>query len=238
MNKKISVFILSSLLSICPIFAQTGTAKQAIKNETDLLKQPAFFQGLAISVEVGAPLAHLVGADALTNEAGVRFNFKNKYFPIAEVGYSKYDTTNEDTQIHFKTKAPYFRLGMDINMLKNKLQENRLFAGFRVGYSTYKFDIDGPNMTDPVWGDTGPLFYENIASNRLWLEIVFGLESEILKHFHMGFSLRYKHKLHEKTPLEANPYFIPGFGHTDNGFRATYNLYFDLTRKIKNKNID
>ena len=235
MSKRISAFILSSLLSVCLLFAQEGTAKQAIKNEADKLNQPAFFQGMAISLEIGAPLAHLLGTDAMTSEAGLRLNFKNKYFPIAELGHSKYDTTNEDTQIHFKTNAPYFRLGMDINMLKNKLQENRLLAGFRVGYSTYKFNIDGPNMTDPIWGNTGPLSYENISSKRLCLEIVFGLESAIFKHFHMGFSIRYKHKLHEKTPSEANPYYIPGFGHTDNGFRATYNLYFDLTRKIKGK---
>lgn len=233
MKTRISAFILSSILFICSVNAQE--AQRAIKNILNRNAQPALLQGMALTVEVGSPLAYALGTDAMNGEAGLRLNFKNKYFPIGELGYSKYEKTHDDTQIHFKTAAPYLRIGVDVNMLRNKLQENRLMLGGRIGYSTYKYDVDGPDMPDPIWGTARPLKYEGLSSNRLWFELVFGMESEIFRHFHMGFSIRYKLKLHEKLPAEANAYYVPGFGNTDNGFRATYNLYFDLSKKIKNK---
>ena len=211
---------------MCPLRAQ----QRILSKEAE---QPAFFQGMALTVEVGSPLAHALGTAALNGEAGLRFNLRNKYFPIAELGYSKYDDTNKDTKIQYKTSAPYLKVGADMNMLRDKNQGNRLMVGLRVGYTNYKFDVYGPEMTDPVWNTSVPMAYEDVSSDRLWLEVVLGLESEIVKHFHMGFSVRYKHKLHEKMPSNANPYYVPGFGNTDNGFRATYNLYFDLTKKVK-----
>lgn len=238
MSKRISVFILSSLLLAVTLMAQETTVKRAIQNEVAKNAAPSFFQGMALTVEVGSPLVHALGNDALNAEAGLRLNFKNKYFPIAELGFGKYDGKNNDTEIHYQTSAPYLRIGADINMLRDKLQENRLMVGARLGYTNHKFDVDGPEMKDPIWGNSKPLDYKDISSNRLWMEIVFGLESEILRHFHMGFSIRYRFKLNEKLPDVANPYYIPGFGHTDNGFKATYNIYFDLTKKVKIKNLD
>lgn len=238
MSKRISASVLSSLFCVLSLMAQEVTARKAIQNEVAKGAVPSLFQGMALTVEVGSPLVHALGNDALNSEAGLRLNFKNKYFPIAELGYGKYDGTNTDTEIHYKTSAPYMRIGADINMLRDKLQENRLMVGVRAGYTNYKFDVDGPAMKDPIWGNTQPFEYKGIASDRLWMEFVAGLESEIFRHFHMGFSIRYRFKLHEKLPEAANPYFIPGFGHTDNGFKATYNLYFDLTKKIKSKNLE
>lgn len=235
MKKRISAFFLSSLLCLCQLSAQTGTAKTAVKNAVKKTAEPAFFQGMALNVEVASPVLYALGADVLNTEAGLRLNFRNHYFPLAELGYSKYESTHDDTQIHYETAAPYLRVGVDVNMLKDKLQENRLMVGARLGYTNYQFDVDGPSMVDPIWGDSQPLDLQGISSNRLWLEMVFSLESEILRHFHMGFSIRYKKKLHEKTPVNAVPYYVPGFGNGDDGFRATYNLFFDLTRKVKAK---
>lgn len=230
MKTRISAFILSSLLSVS-LWAQD--VRTAIQNVVQKGMEPAFFQGMALNVEVGSPLSYALGADALNTEGGLRLNFKNHYFPLAELGYAKYDTTHPDTHIHYKTNAPYLRLGVDVNMLRDKLQENRLMVGARLGYTNYKFDVDGPATADPVWGDSRPLNLQGVSSNRLWLELVFGLESEIFRHFHMGFSIRYKQKLHEKTPEMAIPHYVPGFGNGDNGFRATYNLFFDLSKKVK-----
>lgn len=230
MKTRISAFILSSLLSVS-LAAQD--VRTAIKNVVQKGMEPAFFQGMALNVEVGSPLTYVLGSDALNAEAGLRLNFRNHYFPLAELGYAKYEMTHADTDIHYKTNAPYLRLGVDVNMLRDKLQSNRLMVGARLGYTNYKFDVDGPATTDPVWGDKQPLNLQGVSSNRLWLEVVFGLESEIFKHFHMGFSIRYKQKLHENMPEMAVPYYVPGFGNGDNGFKATYNLFFDLSKKIK-----
>lgn len=236
MNKRISVFVfvLSNLLLLQNLSAQEATAKKAIQNQIDKLGQPALFQGLSLSVDIATPIAYALGSNTLGSEAALRINFKNKYFPTFELGYARYDGTNDESNLHYQTSAPYLRIGGDINMLKDKTQNNRLFVGFRVGYTNYKFDVDGPDLTDPVWDTTYPYNYKGIGSNCTWLEIVGGLEAEIFRNFHMGFSLRYRSKLSEKRPAEGTPYYVPGFGTGESsGLGVTYYLVFDLSRKIK-----
>lgn len=237
MKSKISAYILSSLLLLfltLPTFAQEGIVNEAAQELVARHTKPAFLQGMSLSVEVGTPLACLIGGNTMGTEAALRFSIKNKYFPVAELGYGRYDATHDETNINYKAGAPYLRVGADVNMLKDKTQDNRLFVGGRLGFTTYNFDVDGPDIKDPIWGSTNPLHYDGLSSNRIWLEFVIGLEAEVFKHYHMGFNLRYKSKLKEKTPIEATPYYVPGFGcGGDSGFCLSYYLTFDLSKKIK-----
>lgn len=236
MKLKISAYILSSLFSLLPLYswAQDGMAREAAENAVSRFAHLSFIQGMSLSVEVGTPIAHLIGGNTLGSEAALRFSIKNKYFPVAELGYAKYNGTNDETNIQYKTAAPYLRLGADINMLKDKTQNNRLFVGGRLAFSTYNFDVNGPDIKDPIWHNAHPLDYEGLSANRLWFELVVGLEAEVFKNYHMGFNVRYKSKLKEKQPIEATPYYVPGFGSGGNsGFTLSYYLTFDLSKKIK-----
>lgn len=236
MRLKISAYILSSLLALfcLPAFAQEGMVKEAVQEVIAKRTTPAFLQGMSLSVEIGSPIAHLLGEDALGTEAALRFSIRNKYFPVAELGYAKYDATHDETHINYKTAAPYMRVGADVNVLKDKTQNNRLFVGARLGFTTYSFDVKGPDIQDPIWHLSRPLDYTDLSTNRLWLEFVVGLEAEVLKNYHMGFNVRYKSKLKEKSLAEATPYFVPGFGcGGDTGFCISYYLTFDLSKKIQ-----
>ncbi|MDO4957258.1 MAG: DUF6048 family protein [Bacteroidales bacterium] len=234
---RISAFILSSfLLGFCftTAQAQEETIKETVNNEIAKRTGPATFQGMSLSAEIGKPISYFVGGSTLGTEAALRLNFKNKYFPVAELGFDKYDATNDETNLRYKTAAPYLRIGADFNMLKDKTQNNRMYIGFRLAYTTYKFDASGPNIKDPLWQDSQPFDYEGLSSHRTWFEAVWGLEAEILHNFHMGFMLRYKQRLSEKEPIQATPYYVPGFGTGgSSGFTASYYLTFDLSKKIK-----
>lgn len=236
MKSRISAYILSSLLLL---FASSTWAQESVVNEAaeNLIAKHtrlSFLQGMSLSVEVGTPIAKLIGGDTYGSEAALRFNIRNKYFPVAELGYARYNSTHPETDIQYKAGAPYMRIGADVNMLKDKTQNNRLFVGGRIGFTTYNFDVNGPDIKDPIWGSSHPLDYQGLSSNRLWFEFVVGLEAEVIKNYHMGFNVRYKSKLKEKTPLEATPYFVPGFGcGGDSGICLAYYLTFDLSKKIK-----
>ena len=60
-------------------------------------------------------------------------------------------TEDEVTLVRYKTSAPYFKVGIDRNLLKNKHGPNRLYVGLRYAYTSYKVDITRPGLTDPVW---------------------------------------------------------------------------------------
>lgn len=197
----------------------------------ELMEHPSlpFFQGFTISGDIFGPALYLF-TDYGSAEAALRLNLKGTYFPIVEVGYGTCKTTDAETNISYSTNAPFFRIGLDLNILKNKLQDNRLFVGARYGFSSLKFDMSGTNMTDPIWGGSAPFNYKNASSNSSWLEIVLGTQVKIWSNFHIGWSVRYKHQIKVGQPDYAKPYYIPGYGTTTDTscWGATYNLIFDL----------
>ena len=74
-------------------------------------------------------------------EAALRLNLHDQWFPIVELGYGKANHEEDAiTGMAYKTQAPYFRVGIDFNMLKKKHQANRLFLGFRYANTSYKVD--------------------------------------------------------------------------------------------------
>ncbi len=73
-------------------------------------------------------------------------------FEIVVVNNASTDDTNDVTQTTYKTSAPYGRIGIDFNILKNKHDIYRLYAGVRYAYTSFKFDVDHAPLIDPVWG--------------------------------------------------------------------------------------
>ncbi len=188
-----------------------------------------FFQGFTLSADVFG-VAQRIFSDYATFEGALRLNLKNTFFPIVELGFATCDSEDANTFIRYKTNAPYLRVGVDFNMLKDKFQDNRLFLGARYGLSRYNFDISGPPIKDPVWGGSEPFSYTDIATTSHWLEIVVGVQVKVWRNFHMGWSVRYKREISSTKNQYAKPYYIPGFGTTTQttAWGASYNLIFDL----------
>ena len=193
------------------------------------LPEIPFFQGFTLSADVFGPILYLL-SDYGSAEAALRVSLKNTYFPVAEIGYGKCDHTDGNTNIAYSVAAPFLRAGLDYNILKDKRQDNRLTVGARYGFTTFKYDMTGPDMTDPVWGGTAPFNYKGASSTCQWIELVFGVQVRILKHFHMGWSVRYKQELSIGANDHSRPYYVPGYGTTTNTscWGGMYNLIFDL----------
>lgn len=239
-----------SLLMLCAFHMSAQQDTLTLSSPTDtvrptqyvqeILKQKELklFQGFTISADIFGPITYVI-SDYGSIEGALRLNLRNTYFPIFEIGYGKCNTTDDDTHISYKAAAPFFRAGVDINILKDKRQNNRLYVGVRYGFSTFNYDMSGPDMTDPVWHGTAPFHYEGMKSNSHWAEIVFGVQVKIWSKFHMGWSVRYKKPMKIGQDMYAKPYYIPGYGTTvgESCWGGTYNLVFDLNwgqrQKIK-----
>lgn len=196
---------------------------------TEQKEHLVFFQGFTLSADLYGVGAYLV-SDYGWAEGALRLNLKNTYFPIIEVGYGKVKKLDDNTQIEYKAQAPYARIGFDMNMLKNKFQDNRLYVGFRYGMSKFKYDMSGPAMTDPIWGGSAAFNIKDIDCTSQWGEFVFGAEVRIWRNFHMGWSVRYKMEFSSTKSDYAKPSCIPGYGYTttSSNWGGTYNLIFDL----------
>lgn len=243
-SRYISTALLSSLLLTTAVSVQaqdTAGEEESPKPtkyipEEDEKVEPVFFQGFTLSADIFGIGQYLL-SDYGSIEAALRLNLKNTYFPIAELGYGICDVTNYNTNISYKTNAPYLRIGCDINFLKNKMQDNRLYVGVRYGISPFKYDMAGPDMTDPVWGGNRPFNYSGISSTAHWGELVFAFQVKIWSNFHMGWSIRMKKYFSISYSKNSQPYYIPGYGTTTNStaWGGTYNLIFDLNWGKKKK---
>ena len=187
------------------------------------------FRGFAVSFDlVGAGL--LLLSDAGQYEGALRINLHDEWFPIVELGYGKADHMEEATQIAYKTSAPYFRVGIDRNLLKDKHGKNRLYGGIRYAFTSYKVDIFRPEFSDPTW--LWPVSYEIMGApcKHHWLEVVLGLDAKIFGPLHLGWSVRYIRRLsHSEEGDFGNTWYVPGYGkYGDTRLGGTFNVIIDI----------
>ncbi len=186
------------------------------------------FCGVAISFDIVEP-ALLMLSDKGGMEAALKVNLHNQYFPVFELGYGRADYTDEVTAMTYKTAAPYFRIGCDMNLLKKKHSGNRLYAGLRYAFTTFECDIERAPFNDPVWGWDTEFIANNEKCNQHWLEIVFGLDTKIVGPVRVGWMVRYKHRIAHKDTGAGPAWYVPGFGENgDTRIGANFNVIINI----------
>ena len=231
-KKSISTYIiallaLSSLLA-CParLSAQSVQSRQT----GDTTQQP-LFQGIMVGVDVYGFLNQALGSDIRSTEASIEANLQNRFFPVVEFGYGSIDTTDDETDIHYQTSAPFFRLGVNYNVFYKKPElPGCLTVGLRYGFSSFTYDVQAPDLTDPNWEHTQvPVSYTGVKSNVGWLEAVVGLRANVYKDFHLGMNLRYRSRLNMSKNEHSEPYYIPGYGQgKSSSIGVTYSIIYKL----------
>ena len=218
----ISLLLLTATLQLP---AQTGKGKDT-KTLTDRDTIP-LFRGVAVSFDLVGVIQKALG-DYGQYEAAARINLRDRYFPIIEVGLGQADAEDTDKGLRYKTSAPYGRLGIDFNVLRNKHDVNRAYVGGRYGYTSFKYDVDGTSVKDPVWGDDVPYSYTGNSANCHWLEFIAGIDARLCGPVRLGWSVRYKRKLAVKDPAIGKAWYIPGYGRYDDRIGGTFNIIIEL----------
>lgn len=146
-------------------------------------------------------------------EAAVRLNMKDKYFPTAEIGLGDADKEETTTKLHYSALAPYARLGADMNVMRDKHDDYRIYVGLRAAYTSFKYDVTSTEpITDPVWGNRISIAETDVSCSYLWAELVAGVQARIIGPVHLGWTLRYKNRLHQSYGDAGEPWYVPGFG--------------------------
>ena len=151
--------------------------------------------------------------------------------------------TWSDKGIHYKSNAPYFRIGMDYNTLYKKQHGHMLLVGLRYGVSSFKYDVDAlglddpiyggivgnPNLDDEIWGGSLPYNHKGMKGSMQWAEFCVGIRAHVWKALYMGWSLRFKFKLSASADEYGDPWYVPGFGkYGSNTMGVTYTITYKL----------
>ena len=217
-RRHISTYILRSIvfsLSLLVLPHAFAQSSRRAEQERLRLKQIddsiPLYRGIQIKADM-VGLAQKMVSDYGQYEVGVRVNLKDKYFPTLEVGLGEADHHDIVTLTSYKTSAPYGKIGADFNIMKNKHDIYRLYLGVRYAYTSFKFDVDHPDIVDPVWGGKTPFHGHDIKANYHWMELLLGIDAKIWGPLHLGWSARYKRRLHYDNGELGNVWYVPGYG--------------------------
>ena len=225
-RKILNSFIVISLvfcwLTGLPVRAQNTNRPPASnppkeeKKETEEVSFP-LYNGVTVSVDLWGIGSKVLGGDFLSSEVAVDVNLKNRFFPIVELGYGGADAWN-DNGTHYKSNAPYFRVGINYNALYKKKFDNYLFVGLRYAMSSFKYDIEAlsvddpiyggsignPNQTDDIWGGSLPFNHQGMKGSMQWVEFCVGIRAHIWKQFYMGWGLRFKFRTSSSVCIQPS----------------------------------
>ncbi len=187
------------------------------------------FRGFAVSFDlVGLAQMHL--SDNGQYEAALRINLHDEWFPIVEAGIGKANHTDDPvTGIRYETKAPYFRIGIDKNMLRKKHGPYRLYAGLRYAFTSYKVDMMRDVFPDPVWGWDTSFGMKDERCSQHWLEFALGVDATILGPLHLGWSVRYRRRIAHNDGMFERTWYVPGYGiQGSSRLGGTFNVIVDI----------
>jgi hypothetical protein len=191
---------------------------------TDLL-QPLIYNGLEKAYAVQADL------------------FIDRFMLVADVGTAQYARAWEpqDTLAplyQYNTKGNYFKVGVDVNFLKDKEANTRfakddvIFWGLRYAHSSFT-----ANATFDLEDEFG--VYDNTvvqSSDEVkawWIEMVAGIKVEVLKNVFLGYTMQFRFLKTFSQRETLSPYDVPGFGsgNRKNTFGFDYYVFYRIPFK-------
>lgn len=131
-----------------------------------------------------------------------------RYFLVFEYGaWSINDPLRNGT---YTNDGNYYRVGIDVNFLKNDPEKNMFFLGGRFGHSSYSDRVTYIHEVPPF--PTPEVTVENPLVIATWVELTSGIKVKVWKFFWLGATARFKFglDLDGNGPLQS--YDVPGFG--------------------------
>ena len=160
---------------------------------------------------------------------------KERLFIVSELGSDEKELRTDNLRSKFS--GNYIKAGLNYNLYNNLPGlNNEIYVGFRFATSKFKSEISEYIIynKDRFWSQD-PIF-DNIINKGLnanWVELIIGINAELLNNLFMGLSLRLNRMLNQKKPENFTNLYIPGFNKvTENnnfGTGLTYSLIYQIT---------
>tara|TARA_B100001248_G_scaffold259099_1_gene244530 strand:- start:712 stop:1410 length:699 start_codon:yes stop_codon:yes gene_type:complete len=159
---------------------------------------------------------------------------KERLFIVSELGSDEKELRTDNLRSKFS--GNYMKAGLNYNLYNNLPGlNNEIYVGFRFATSKFKSEISEYMIynKDRFWSQD-PIF-DNIINKGLnanWVELIIGINAELLNNLFMGLSLRLNRMLNQKKPENFTNLYIPGFNKvTENnnfGTGLTYSLIYQI----------
>ncbi len=184
-----------------------GTPRQ----QKEKIPYPNKKRGTEIGIDISRFLVPIFDEDRLALEANIRSNLGKRTFFAGSLGSEQ--VSFDDKSYTYKSTGAYARAGIDydIFVVKEEGNNDNILIGFRYGYALQEHRANSITISDGYWGDyTSAISAYTLGTH--WVEMVFGLRSEVLNNFYMSWMIRIKGKISSSNSEILEPYTVPGFG--------------------------
>ncbi len=199
------------------------------------------YRGWSAQLDIASPLMGYMSAPNTFNiEMIGDVNLYDRFFPVFELGYASIEKNIEERI--YNTQAPYFRLGMNFNIIRTannkgiyKDNKNYAYLGVRYAFSMLGYETKNVLVENDYWGDSYVIDYGNPFVYAGWAEIHGGVRVDLAKGFTMGWSVGLKFLMHTSEKNEQLMWYVPGYGKLNNmNFIFKYTVgYTFRTRRSK-----
>ena len=172
-------------------------------------------------IRIGTDLQKLIRSASSQEYNGISFNadirFKESIFLFSEIGNEK--KIVEYSSVDSEISGNYIKLGLQFKLNRDIIGlRNLIYSSFGLGISSFDQTILRYNIYSDLWGEftnTDAINLENLNAN--WIEIGFGIKTEILNNLFLGIELQLKNLIYQKNKNDIANFYIPGFNRTYEG---------------------
>lgn len=222
-----------AVLLICTSSLFSQDEEQSTSQDTIIYKQR---YGLRLGADISKLVRSFLDDDYQGFEISGDYRLTQRLYLAGELGNEERTLTND--ALSNTTKGSYFKAGVDINLYRNWLDmENMIFAGFRVGASTFSQTLNSGTIIDrnnEFFGNlqpiTAPQEFDSLSA--IWGELIFGIKAEVLTNLYMGLNLQLKVLVSETSPENFENLYIPGFNRTFDSGRIGAGFGYNISYLI------
>ncbi len=228
-------FRISSIIGMLLFCVFVNAQNDSIAEAADDSSKIKLKYGLRVGGDIGKLIRTSFDDDYTGFEVMADYRLKEKLYIAGELGFEEKNTVND--YLNITTKGSYIKGGIDYNMYQNWLDmDNMIYAGFRVGASTFSHDLNSFTVysTDQYWTPqlTSDTKQEFTGLTAFWAEIMLGLKAEILNNLYLGLNVQLKFSASQTVPNNFDNVYIPGFGKTYDSSRIGAGYSYFLAYRI------
>ena len=190
-------------------------------------------------IRIGTDLQKIIRSASSQEYNGISLNadirFKESIFLFSEIGNEK--KMVEYSSVDSEISGNYIKLGLQFKLNKDIIGlRNLIYSSFGLGFSSFDQTISRYNIYNiysELWGEftnTDAIILENLNAN--WIEIGFGVKTEILNNLFLGIELQLKNLIYQKNKNDIANFYIPGFNRTYESSNFGTGFNYSLTYLI------
>lgn len=205
--------------------------------ETDTVKKESpgspwpLYNGVTVGFNFFDAAMLIAGQSYGSFDLSAAVSLHNWFFPTLECGLGFSRNHEDGTSMVYRTKpSPYIKLGIDYNFLYKSSPDYMAGLGVRVGWGHPIYEITGASITSSYWDQTSEFNITNQSVNAFFGEALAAVKVKIWQDISLGWSIRYRFKMHIPDAGNSTPWFIPGYG-GGSPLTATFSIMYTFGRK-------